>query len=169
MNNRHLQSTEKVVRILFVCLGNICRSPAAEGIMGHLAELNGCSHRVIIDSAGIGSWHVGQLPDVRMRRHGKRHGYDFNSRARQFSPDDFSYFDYIVGMDKENIRDIMRKARNDRERAKVICLADYLSRHPHHHEIPDPYYGNDSDFELVIDLLEDACEQLLLDLISHSY
>ena len=164
MNNYCPQSTNKKTRILFVCLGNICRSPAAEGIMCHLAKVKGCSHRIEVDSAGIGSWHVGQLPDQRMRRHGARHGYDFNSRARQFNAEDFSRFDYIVGMDKENIRDILRKARNDSETSKVICMADYLSRHPHHHEIPDPYYGNDSDFELVIDLLEDACEQLLLDL-----
>ena len=164
MNTHQSKSPEKEIKILFVCLGNICRSPAAEGIMRHLAKVKGCSHRIFVDSAGIGSWHVGQLPDHRMRRHGMRHGYDFSSRARQFDVADFSRFDYIVGMDENNMRDIRRKAKNESEKNKVICMADYLSRHPHHHEIPDPYYGDDSDFELVIDLLEDACEQLLLDL-----
>ena len=164
MNNQDTKSTKKEIRILFVCLGNICRSPAAEGIMKHIVDNKGYSHRFVIDSAGIGGWHVGQLPDYRMRRHGARHGYDFNSRARQFLTDDFSRFDYIVGMDEENMRDIWRKTRNDNDKTKVICMADYLSRHPHHHEIPDPYYGSDKDFELVIDLLEDACEQLFIDL-----
>ncbi len=153
-------------KILFVCLGNICRSPAAEGIMRHLAEVKGLSHLLQVDSAGIGGWHVGQLPDHRMRRHGIRHGYDFNSRARQFSSADFSQFDYIVGMDQENIHDICRKARNEGDKHKVICMADYLSHHPRHHEIPDPYYGDDHDFELVIDLLEDACEGLLATLLN---
>ena len=162
MNTNPQKSQKTKIKILFVCLGNICRSPAAEGIMRHLVEVKGCSHRIVVDSAGIGSWHVGQLPDYRMRRHGARHGYDFNSRARQFSVEDFLKFDYIVGMDEENMRDIQRKARNNSDKSKIICMADYLSRHPHHHEIPDPYYGSDKDFELVIDLLEDACEQLFI-------
>ena len=162
MNTNPQKSQKTKIKILFVCLGNICRSPAAEGIMRHLVEVEGCSHRIVVDSAGIGSWHVGQLPDYRMRRHGARHGYDFNSRARQFSVEDFLKFDYIVGMDEENMRDIQRKARNNSDKSKIICMADYLSRHPHHHEIPDPYYGSDKDFELVIDLLEDACEQLFI-------
>ena len=162
MNTNPQKSQKTKIKILFVCLGNICRSPAAEGIMRHLVEVKGCSHRIVVDSAGIGSWHVGQLPDYRMRSHGARHGYDFNSRARQFSVEDFLKFDYIVGMDEENMRDIQRKARNNSDKSKIICMADYLSRHPHHHEIPDPYYGSDKDFELVIDLLEDACEQLFI-------
>ena len=147
-------------KILFVCLGNICRSPAAEGIMRHIVELNGMGHLFQIDSAGIGGWHVGDLPDSRMRRHGERHGYNFTHRARKFSAADFDRFDCIVGMDEENIHDIMRKARNQQDREKVVCMADYLTHHPQHHVVPDPYYSDDHAFELVIQLLEDACQGL---------
>ena len=92
-------------KILFVCLGNICRSPAAEGIMLHIVNNEGVGHLYEVDSAGLGEWHVGELPDPRMRRHGKRHGYDFCSRARQFVPEDFDNFDYIVAMDQTNYDD----------------------------------------------------------------
>lgn len=152
-------------KLLFVCLGNICRSPAAEGIMKQLADQRGVGHRFYIESAGIGHWHVGQLPDPRMRHHGARHGYDFNSRAQQFGADDFDRFDFIIGMDKENIHDLQRKARNDNDRKKILLMADYLRHHPGQPTVPDPYYGNDSDFELVIELLEDACEGLLEEMI----
>lgn len=152
-------------KLLFVCLGNICRSPAAEGIMKQLADQRGVGHRFYIESAGIGHWHVGQLPDPRMRRHGARHGYDFSSRARQFCSGDFDRFDLIIGMDEENIHDLQRKARNDNDRKKILLMADYLRHHPGQSTVPDPYYGNDSDFELVIELLEDACEGLLEEMI----
>lgn len=152
-------------RILFVCLGNICRSPAAEGIMKQMVEQRGLGHLFEIDSAGIGGWHIGQLPDSRMRRHGARHGYDFNSRARQFSSTDFDLFDVIVGMDKENIYDLRHQAYSDADRKKIVCMADYLRHHPGQATVPDPYYGGDRDFELVIELLEDACEGLLEEMI----
>lgn len=148
-------------RILFVCLGNICRSPAAEGIMKHLVELNGLQYAVEIDSAGIGGWHVGQLPDNRMRRHGKRHGYDFNSRARQFSAQDFDRFDIIVAMDRENMRDLASMARNSADVEKIVPIAKFLKKHTNYTTVPDPYYGGDNDFETVIMLLEDACQGLL--------
>ena len=148
-------------KILFVCLGNICRSPAAEGIMKHLVQLNGLQHAVEVDSAGIGGWHVGQLPDNRMRRHGKRHGYDFNSRARQFSVRDFDRYDIIVAMDRENIRDLTSMARNRGDVDKIVPIAKFLKNHPNYTTVPDPYYGGDSDFETVIMLLEDACQGLL--------
>lgn len=147
--------------VLFVCLGNICRSPAAEGIMRHLAEIHGLAHEIKVDSAGIGNWHVGDLPDPRMRAHGKRHGYLFNSRARQFVAEDFDRFDLIVAMDMENVRDLMSKCRSPYDSAKIVCMADYLRHHPTHKTVPDPYYGGEQGFELVIDLLEDACEGLL--------
>lgn len=151
----------KEYRILFICLGNICRSPAAEGIMKALVEREGLSERFFIDSAGIGGWHVGQLPDPRMRQHGARHGYNFCSRARQFAQSDFSRFDLIAVMDDENYAAITSRARTEEERKKVVCMADFLTRHPHQATIPDPYYGGDKDFELVIELLEDACRTLL--------
>ena len=147
--------------ILFVCLGNICRSPAAEGIMKHLTRQRYVDDQFFIDSAGVGSWHVGELPDRRMRSHGNRHGYCFDSRARQIKHDDFIRFDYIFVMDGENYDDVIALANNDDERRKVLRLADYMTHHPHQSTIPDPYYGGDRDFELVIELLEDACDGLL--------
>ena len=157
---------KKEVHLLFICLGNICRSPAADGIMRHLVDERGLSGRVLIDSAGIGSWHVGQLPDRRMRSCGERHGYVFDHRARQFSSADFDRFDLIAVMDAENEHDVMRQARSAADRAKIIRMSDYLRRHPGQRTIPDPYYGTDRDFELVIDLLEDACAGLLDDIMS---
>lgn len=154
-------SDNKKYGILFICLGNICRSPAAEGIMKALVERDGLADRFSIDSAGIGGWHVGQLPDSRMRQHGARHGYNFCSRARQFSRADFPRFDLIVVMDEENHASVMGRAQTEEEREKVVCMADYLTRHPHQATVPDPYYGGDQDFELVIELLEDACQGLL--------
>ena len=151
-------------RILFICLGNICRSPAAEGIFQHLVDERGLTDQFVIDSAAIGPWHIGDLPDPRMRRCGACHGYHFNSMARQFSSDDFDRFDLIIGMDQENLRAIRAKARSKEDEQKIRLMADYLRHHPNHPTIPDPYYGSDSDFELVIELLEDACEGLLKDI-----
>ena len=147
-------------RILFVCLGNICRSPAAEGIFRQLVAQRHLEHDFFIDSAGIGSWHIGDLPDPRMRRCGARHGYTFDSRARQLSSDDFDQFDYIIGMDHDNLHDIKGKARRAEDEKKVLLMADFL-RHHDSATIPDPYYGGDRDFDHVVELLEDACESLL--------
>ncbi len=147
-------------RILFVCLGNICRSPAAEGIFRSLVARRHLDGAFVIDSAAIGSWHIGDLPDPRMRRCGARHGYTFDSRARQLTSADFARFDYIIGMDYDNLRDIKAKARNAEDEKKVLLMADFL-RHHDSATIPDPYYGGDRDFDHVVELLEDACETLL--------
>ena len=148
--------------ILFVCLGNICRSPAAEAIMKlKLDDAFTFSDDYFVDSAGIGSWHEGQLPDRRMREHGARRGYDISSRARQIKPADFARFDYIFGMDHENMTDLRRIARNDAERAKVLCAADFMTRHPGYDTVPDPYYGGPEGFELALDLIEDACDGII--------
>lgn len=152
--------------ILFICLGNICRSPAAEGIMKALVEKAGLSHQFEIDSAGIGSWHVGQLPDSRMRKCGAEHGYQFDSHARQFQKSDFDCFDTIVVMDNDNYRAITSMASSQAQKDKVVRIADYLSSHREYTTVPDPYYGDYSDFKLVITLLEDACQGLLQDIIS---
>ena len=156
----------KKTRILFVCLGNICRSPAAEEIMRQIVEQKQMGLLISTDSAGIGNWHVGQLPDIRMRKHGERHGYHFTSRARQFGTVDFDHFDIIVGMDRDNVNEIKAKARSPYDLRKVVCMADFLQHHPMHRSVPDPYYGNDQGFELVIELLEDACQGLFLHVMS---
>jgi len=147
--------------VLFICLGNICRSAAAEGIMKHIVEERGLDKLFHIDSAGVSGWHAGELPDRRMRSHGADHGYDFSSRSRQFRQEDFDRFDHIVVMDEENFHDIMSMARNDNDRNKVTRMTDYTHHHPNHHAVPDPYYGGDKGFELVIELLEDGCNGLL--------
>lgn len=153
-----------IQRLLFICLGNICRSPAAEGVMRHIVAREGREADFVIDSAGIGGWHVGQLPDARMRRRGAARGYDFSSRARQFSAADFSRFDLLLVMDRENFSDVQRMARTEADRAKVVMLSDFMDRHPGQHSIPDPYYGDDRDFDFALDLIEDACEGLFASL-----
>lgn len=140
--------------VLFICLGNICRSPAAEGIMKTLVEKAGLQDEFEIDSAGIGGWHVGQLPDSRMRKCGAEHGYNFNSHARQFQKSDFARFETIVVMDNENYRAITSMASSEADRKKVVRMADFLTHHREYTTVPDPYYGDYSDFELVITLLE---------------
>lgn len=147
--------------VLFICLGNICRSPAAEGIMKSLVEKEGMSDDFFIDSAAIGSWHIGQLPDSRMRKCSAEHGYRFDSHARQFQKSDFQHFDLIVVMDNENYRAITSMASSQADKDKVVRIADYLTHHREYTTVPDPYYGDYSDFELVIELLEDACQGLL--------
>ena len=148
------------IKLLFVCLGNICRSPAAEGVMKSVVEEAGVADEYKIDSAGIGDWHVGQLPDSRMRKQGAERGYRFDSRARQFKVADFDLFDYILVMDHENYRTITSKAASENDKQKVKMLADYLRHHPEADFIPDPYYGETRDFDYAIDLIEDACHQL---------
>lgn len=153
-------SETKPISILFVCLGNICRSPAAEGIMQHIVDSNKTSLLFHIDSAGIGPWHVGELPDRRMRSHGADHGYDFSTRARQICKNDLQRFDYIVVMDRENYHEVASLATTQEERDKIRMMTDFATHHPGHSVVPDPYYGGDRGFELVIELLEDACQGL---------
>lgn len=152
--------------ILFVCLGNICRSPAAEAIMkAKLDEIGTPAAGITVDSAGIGAWHEGQRPDRRMRSHGADRGYDISSIARQIKQADFDRFDYIIGMDHENMADLKRLARSESDRSKILCAADYMTRHPGYNTVPDPYYGGDKGFELALDLIEDACDGIISNLL----
>lgn len=153
-------------KILFVCLGNICRSPAADGILKAQVRERGLDHLFEIDSCGIGSWHIGQLPDSRMRRHGHDHGYRFDHRARQISKDDFTRFDRIIVMDNDNYRAVSSLAPDKSYLDKVEMIARYLRHHKGQTTVPDPYYGNDRDFEFVIELLEDACEGIIDDILT---
>lgn len=159
-----LNSSEIRVKVLFVCLGNICRSPAAEGIFKKMVEDSNLTDYIYVDSAGTSGWHENELPDERMRQHGSLRGYDFNTRARKFSADDFSKFDYIIVMDDDNYINVSKLARNEIERSKIYRMTDFSNRSSHD-SIPDPYYGSSSGFELVMDLLEDANEKLLSDII----
>lgn len=147
-------------RILFVCLGNICRSPAGEGIMKQLVDAEGLQDKIEIDSAGTSGYHIGDLPDQRMRQHGLRRGYDFNSRSRKFTADDFDNFDLILAMDDSNYTNILRLSPDLESDKKVKRMVDFSEKYSHDH-VPDPYYSGADGFELVLDLLEDACQGLL--------
>lgn len=149
-------------KILFICLGNICRSPAADAVMRKLVDEAGLADKFTIDSAGIGAWHVGQLPDRRMRKHGANRGYKIDHIARQFdAATDFDKFDMIVVMDDDNYRNISRQAHNGKDMEKVVRMADYFSGNKRHDCVPDPYYGDDSAFDHAIDLIEDGCRGIL--------
>lgn len=153
--------TKKKHSLLFICLGNICRSPAAEGVMKAKVKAAGLSDQFYIDSAGIGDWHVGQLPDSRMRERAARRGYRLDSHARQIRQSDFSDFDLILVMDKGNYRAVTSLAPTSEAKKKVAMLTDYLTAHHGVDVVPDPYYGDLSDFDYALDLIEDACEGLL--------
>lgn len=148
-------------KILFVCLGNICRSPGAESIMKAWVKRRGKDKEFIIDSAGLYSGHAGALPDERMRKAAAKRGYQMDSRARTFYPSaDFAAFDMIIGMDDENIAALMQLAENDEEKAKIFKMTAFCQRFTSFSAVPDPYYGGTEGFELVLDLLEDAVEGL---------
>lgn len=147
--------------ILFICLGNICRSPAAEAVMRKVADDSHLGWRLHIESAAIGPWHVGDLPDKRMRRHAAARGYTLDSRAQQFNASYFQRFDIIVVMDEDNYQAVNRQARSDDDRTKIWRMADYFIHYKGRSSVPDPYYGGDSDFELALDLIEDGCQGLL--------
>lgn len=159
-------SDEKKYRILFVCLGNICRSPAAEGVMQRLVEARGVAHRFEIDSAGTYGGHSGQLPDPRMRRHASRRGYDLTHRARKITGYDMGDFDMIVAMDNANRANLVRLARTPEEVAKIVMIGNYITTNRHYDYVPDPYYEGSEGFELALDLLEDACGQLLNEILT---
>ena len=147
--------------ILFVCLGNICRSPAAQAVMQRLVDERGLTDRFYIDSAGIGAWHIGDLPDKRMRVHARPRGYELTHRARQVQSGDFEDFDLIVGMDAGNVDDLRYKAATIEQQDKVVMMGKYIRQYPNYDYVPDPYYEGSEGFELVLDLLEDACDNLL--------
>ena len=147
--------------VLFVCLGNICRSPAAQAVMQRLVDERGLTDRFYIDSAGIGAWHIGDLPDKRMRVHARPRGYELTHRARQVQSGDFEDFDLIVGMDVGNVDDLRYKAATIEQQDKVVMMGEYIRQYPNYDYVPDPYYEGSEGFELVLDLLEDACDNLL--------
>ena len=150
----------KNYQVLFVCLGNICRSPAAEGILKKFVEKESLGDKIIVDSAGTAGYHNGELPDYRMRQHGARRGYIFDSISRKFTSIDFDSFDIIIAMDDSNYDNIIHTAPDLDSKTKVYRMADFLTKYTHDH-IPDPYYSGSEGFDLVLDLLEDACANLL--------
>lgn len=147
-------------KVLFVCLGNICRSPAAEEIMRKLVEDAGLEDSFVLDSAGLIDYHEGEPADGRMHAHAARRGYRLTHLSRPIKYDDFFDFDVIVGMDDRNISKLRAMAPGLEEEQKVVRMTDYCRLKVVDH-VPDPYYGGASGFENVLDILEDACAGLL--------
>jgi len=148
--------------LLFVCLGNICRSPSAEAVMKSKLKNLGMEHRVSCDSAGILGLHSGEAADVRMQKHALVRGYKLTSVSRKIDPkSDFENFDMIIGMDDQNIKDLNSLARCEDDQKKIYRMTDF-SKQKVYNYIPDPYYSGAEGFELVLDLLEDSCDGLIL-------
>jgi len=150
-----------MIQVLFVCLGNICRSPSAEAVFNALIEKNKLDGMVSCDSAGLTGYHVGEPADYRMKQFARKRGYHLTSISRLVnSRTDFSRFDYIIGMDNQNVRELKSMASTELERNKIFLMTDFCSD-KRYTSVPDPYYGGDAGFEMVLDILEDACEGLI--------
>ncbi len=151
------------MRLLFVCLGNICRSPTAEGVMRALVEEAGLENDFYVDSAGTGGWHVGSAPDRRAAAAARARGLVLEGAARQVRPEDFLDFDLLLAMDRSNERELRRMAPGEQERAKVRLLREFdpAAAAADDLDVPDPYYGGTGGFDAVFDLVRAACEGLL--------
>jgi len=148
-------------KVLFVCTGNICRSPGAEAIFKQMVKNIGLDKKFEIDSAGTTAYHVGEQADKRMRAHAAKRGYNLTGISRKFNPNnDFDHFDLIIAMDNEHVLSLKRRARNEDDLQKIHKMTDFRKVWDYD-EIPDPFYGGEEGFELVVDLLEDSCEGLL--------
>lgn len=154
------ESMTETFSLLFVCMGNICRSPAAEGVMRALVEREGLGEQVCIRSAGTGGWHAGNLPDRRMRSAAENRGYLLQSRARQVTPSDLETHDLVLVMDEQNRQEIRPFDPASRNSAKIRMFCEFCTDHDET-EVPDPYYGGEQGFEHVLDLLEDGCQGVL--------
>lgn len=150
------------VRLLFVCLGNICRSPAAEELMRQEVSVHDCGERFELDSAGLYGGHAGQLPDERMRLHARRRGYNLTHHARKVRPQDFDEYDMILAMDSSNLSRLREMAPTIHDRDKVVMMSEFFTNaaNKRYDHVPDPYYEGSEGFELVLDMLEDATHTL---------
>ena len=151
----------KPVRICFVCLGNICRSPTSEGVMAHLLEQQGLADQVELDSAGTGGWHIGDPPDRRSAATARQRGMDLFGHSRQFKEIDFDRFDFIVAMDRSNLRALRNMAANETDIAKLSLLRSFDPTAPPMAEVPDPYYGGPNGFDEVLDICIRGCEGMI--------
>jgi len=151
------------MRLLFVCLGNICRSPTAEGVMRHLLVEEGLAEAVEIDSAGTGDWHVGHAPDHRSTGAAAGRGIELTGQARQVAPADFESYDLILAMDRSNHDDLLALAPGEEARERIRLLREYDPEAvaSGELEVPDPYYGDGDGFEDVLDLVTRACQGLI--------
>ena len=147
-----------MVKVLFVCLGNICRSPAAEGVLKHLAKEAGLD--IHVESCGIGDWHIGALPDSRIRIAAKARGLVLSSRAQKFQEEHLNDFDYILAADHEVLEHLYHFAKTPQQKAKIHLITVFSKSHQGE-GIPDPFYGGDAAFEQTLDILEDSCVGLV--------
>jgi len=154
------------VRVCFVCLGNICRSPTAEGVMRHLLREEGLADRVEVDSAGTAAYHVGEPPDRRATAAARRRGIELGGAARRFAAKDWQRFDYVLAMDADNLDDLAGAAP-DAHRQKLFLLRHFDAKAPRNAGVPDPYYGGADGFETVLDQCEAACRGLIAHLRKH--
>lgn len=144
--------------VLFVCLGNICRSPAAEGILRHLARKEGID--IHVESCGLGDWHTGNLPDERMREASQNRGFTLSSRAQKIKPEFFDSFDFIFVADQKVLNELYKYAEKPEHKAKMHYMTHFSSAFKGE-EVPDPYYEGEAGFERVLDMLEDSCEGII--------
>jgi protein-tyrosine phosphatase len=149
------------ITVLFVCLGNICRSPLAEGVFRHILDERGLADRFRVDSAGTGSWHVGESPDHRAMRSAATRGVTLSGHARQVQPEDLRSFQYIVAMDRSNLAELERYRSAVGGEASLYLLREFDPDGGPGAEVPDPYYGGPNGFENVYEMVERSCEALL--------
>lgn len=150
-----------MISVLFVCLGNICRSPAAEGVFQKMIDENNLADQLRCDSAGTSAYHQGEPADGRMQMHARERGYRLTSLSRPFiAPDDFEMFDYVITMDDSNYQNVCNLDPSGQFRNKVVRMTDLCKIHDIA-EVPDPYTGGAEGFELVMDIVEDGCTELL--------
>ena len=161
MGNYNDLNTNKKYKVLFVCLGNICRSPAANGIFEQMVAQRGLQDKIVVDSAGTYPGHRGELPDPRMRRAALERGYNLTHRARTVSEDDFYDFDMIIVMDDSNYERVSRLAPERKYLDKLHRMVEFVTDYPDYSYIPDPYYEGAEGFYLVLNMLENGCGNLL--------
>lgn len=159
-------TSEHPLKICFVCLGNICRSPTAEGIFQHLVNREDLQSYIEIDSAGTGAYHVGEPANNKSRMIAEKNGVKLNSRARKFEYSDFEYFDLVIAMDKENLRDLKSLDRKKLYHDKIFLMRDFDSN-PEDGDVPDPYYGGINGFEMVFEIVMRSSENLLGQITPH--
>lgn len=155
-----------MIKVVFVCLGNICRSPLGEGILRHLVTQAGLSPYIEIDSAGTGNWHVGSEPHHGSQQVARERGLDISDqRARQIRPEDLKAFDYVVAMDSQNLADILSLDPAGEASARIVRMMDFAP-HLGTPDVPDPYFGGQEGFDVVYDMVEEACRALLERIVS---
>lgn len=159
-------NSENPFKICFVCLGNICRSPTAEGIFQHLVKENGLEEYFEVDSAGTSAYHIGESANTKSQQTAQKYGITLHSKARKFKESDLDYFDLIVVMDRENYQNVKRLYRDDNYDHKIAKMRDF-DPHPGDGNVPDPYYGGMDGFEHVFQIVKRSCEELLSEIEHH--